>query len=153
MVKKLKDLGADVMQIGQHWYEADTYLREVLLGNDEDGVYVHPFDHEDIWKGHASIVEELEVQMLPNGGYDALVCSVGGGGMFCGIMEGLHNNGRLKGGKGRAVKVLAMETKGADCMSNVSSDLAQSPRSRALISALLLQRECSALGTPIRSVC
>ena len=34
MVQKLKTLGADVVQHGMHWSEADTYLREELLGKD-----------------------------------------------------------------------------------------------------------------------
>jgi L-serine/L-threonine ammonia-lyase len=111
MIGKLRDWGADVIQKGEHWHEADTYLREVLLAGDKNGVYVPPFDHEDVWDGNASMITELEQQM--SGKYDALVCSVGGGGMFCGIMEGLNRHGRLAGGSGPEVKILAVETKGA----------------------------------------
>ncbi|KAH7336503.1 tryptophan synthase beta subunit-like PLP-dependent enzyme [Rhexocercosporidium sp. MPI-PUGE-AT-0058] len=118
MIEKLKTLGADVVQKGMHWSEADAYLREELLGKDEDGVYVPPFDHEDIWAGNSSIADELEEQMSGGGGYDALVCSVGGGGLFSGIMQGLERHGRLLGGnsKGKPVKVLAVETKGAESL-------------------------------------
>ncbi|KAH7409110.1 serine family amino acid catabolism protein [Cadophora sp. MPI-SDFR-AT-0126] len=116
MIEKLKTLGADVVQIGQHWSEADAYLREELLGKDENGVYVPPFDHEDIWEGNSTISDELENQMNINGGFDALVCSVGGGGMFSGIMQGLERHGHLKGGSGKRVKVLAVETKGAESL-------------------------------------
>ena len=116
MIEKLKTLGADVVQIGKHWSEADAYLREDLLEKDEDGVYVPPFDHEDVWKGHGTLVEELEEQMLGCGGYDAVVCSVGGGGLLSGVMGGLEKYGRLEGGSGRAVKVMAMETEGADSL-------------------------------------
>lgn len=114
MIQKLKDLGADVVQIGEHWVEADTHLREELLKKDENGVYVPPFDHEDIWEGNATIITELDQQM--RGDYDAVVCSVGGGGLFSGVMEGLSNNGRL-GDSTRPVKILALETKGADSLS------------------------------------
>lgn len=121
MVQKLKLLGADVVQIGKHWLEADTYLREELLAKDEDGVYVPPFDHEDIWEGNASMIDELEAQMQEQGGCDAVVCSVGGGGMFCGIMQGLERNGRLVDTDSsqdhtEKVKVLAMETIGAESL-------------------------------------
>ncbi|CZT47534.1 related to L-serine dehydratase [Rhynchosporium secalis] len=116
MIEKLKNLGADVVQIGAHWSEADTYLREELLGKDEDGVYVPPFDHELLWEGNSTIVDELEEQMSPKGGYDALVCSVGGGGLFSGVMQGLKRHGKLLSGKGQTVKVLAVETKGAESL-------------------------------------
>ncbi len=112
MVSKLKTLGADVHQLGASWFEADSYLREELLGKDPNGVYVPPFDHEDIWHGAATLVEEMEEQM-GKGGFDAVVCSVGGGGLFSGIVEGLS---RRKPEEGRMVRVLAVETRGADSL-------------------------------------
>ncbi|KAL2068732.1 hypothetical protein VTL71DRAFT_15070 [Oculimacula yallundae] len=116
MIEKLKTLGADVVQKGAHWSEADAFLREELLGKDENGFYVPPFDHENIWDGNSTISDELERQMGDVGGYDALVCSVGGGGLFSGIMQGLERHGRLIGGKAQKVKVLAVETKGAESL-------------------------------------
>ena len=116
MVEKLKMLRADVVQIGAHWSEADAHLREELLGKDGDGVYVPPFDHEDIWTGNGTIVDELESQMVEHGGYDAVVCSVGGGGLFNGVMGGLERHGRLEGGGCRSVRVMAMETHGTDSL-------------------------------------
>lgn len=117
MLQKLADLGADSRTHGRHWSEADTYLRE-LLANDPHGVYVPPFDHPDIWEGNGTLVEELEEQMRDAGGYDAVVCSVGGGGLFAGLMGALDRCGRLgRGGTSpRPVKVLAMETEGADSL-------------------------------------
>jgi L-serine/L-threonine ammonia-lyase len=115
MIEKLKGLGANVKQIGDHWTEADKFLREELLAKDPNGVYVPPFDHPDVWEGHATLVEEVEQQMAQEGvSMDAIVCSVGGGGLFAGIMQGLEQNGRL-GSNG--VKILALETKGADSLS------------------------------------
>ncbi|EHK97028.1 putative L-serine dehydratase [Glarea lozoyensis 74030] len=111
MIEKLKSLGAEVVQVGEHWAAADQHLREQLLGKDKTGVYVPPFDHPDLWEGHASIVDEMERQMGKRGGYDAVVCSVGGGGLFAGIMEGLERYGRLEGE--RKMSVLAVETEGA----------------------------------------
>lgn len=108
MIEKLKGIGAEVKQVGADWREADTYLREELLKNDKDGVYVPPFDHPDVWAGNATIMDEIEEQTRPYGGCDAVVCSVGGGGLFSGIMSGLEKCGRLS-----TVKVLAVETEGA----------------------------------------
>lgn len=125
MIAKLKAAGAsEVIQHGASWKDADTYLREVVLENDPKGVYVPPFDHPDIWEGHSTIVDELFAQLgnpgKANGvvnGFrepkpDAIVCSVGGGGLFCGIMQGLESVGW------EDVPVLALETKGADSLNS-----------------------------------
>jgi L-serine/L-threonine ammonia-lyase len=118
MISKLRDMGAEVVQIGAHWGEADAYLREELLAKDENGVYVPPFDHPDIWAGNGTIVEELERQMPSHGSYDALVCSVGGGGLFSGIMDGLAKYGRLNPDSDAFTKVLAVETQGANSLAH-----------------------------------
>ena len=105
MIAKIKNAGAtDVIQTGVSWAEADTYMREELLARDANGVFVPPFDHEDLRDGAATIIEELEEKP------DVLVCSVGGGGLFCGLMRGLERKGWGD------VKVLALETKGAESL-------------------------------------
>ena len=71
-------------------------------------VYVPPFDHPDIWEGASSLIPELEKQMKSSGGYDGVVCSVGGGGLLVGIADGLRHAGRTK-----QVGILAVETEGA----------------------------------------
>ena len=55
-------------------------------------LYVHPFDHEDIWEGHASLIEELrdDLHGVPP---DVIVVSVGGGGLMCGVVRGLRSVG------------------------------------------------------------
>ncbi|RJE16404.1 l-serine dehydratase, partial [Aspergillus sclerotialis] len=67
MVRKLHDAGAaDVIQHGASWFEADTYLRETFIDN-QDGsgsgsrrnIYVPPFDHPEIWNGAATLVPEI----------------------------------------------------------------------------------------------
>jgi L-serine/L-threonine ammonia-lyase len=107
MVGKLKTLGADVHQVGADWASADRWMREELLAKDFNGVYVPPFDHPDIWEGAATIVPELAEQI---GSFDGVVCSIGGGGLFNGIMEGLERGPNKTGPR---IKVLAMETIGA----------------------------------------
>jgi L-serine/L-threonine ammonia-lyase len=117
MVEKLKKLGVEVVQMGRDLSEADSYLRQELLAKDKDGVYVPPYDHRDIWEGNGTLVCELENQMRECGGYDAIVCSVGGGGLFVGIMRELQKHGRLVEECSNPVKVLAMETEGTDSLS------------------------------------
>jgi L-serine/L-threonine ammonia-lyase len=116
MIAKIKAAGASqVIQIGSVWKEADTYLQEVLLREDKNGVYVPPFDHPDIWEGHSTLVHEVKKQLAyktvnrsssysPN----AIICSVGGGGLFAGIMQGMDEVGWSD------VPVVAVETKGAE---------------------------------------
>lgn len=63
-----------------------------------------PFDYEDMWDDAAMVVDELEEEN------DATVCSVGGGGLHCDLMRGLERRGWGD------MKVLALETKGADSL-------------------------------------
>lgn len=87
------------------------------MAKNENAVYVPPFDHADVWAGNGTLVDELEVQLRDEGGYDAIVCSVGGGGLFVGIMQTLEKYGRLNEGLyRRPVRVLAMETEGAESL-------------------------------------
>ncbi|KAI9841203.1 MAG: hypothetical protein M1837_000930 [Sclerophora amabilis] len=119
MVARIRGAGCHVIQEGANWKDADDHLREHLLAHDPDGVYVPPFDHPDIWKGNATCVDEIMAQLRAldeegeNGTPDAMVCSVGGGGLFNGVMEGLD-----KYGLGHSLPVLAMETQGADSLAH-----------------------------------
>ncbi|KAK8135411.1 pyridoxal-phosphate dependent enzyme [Apiospora sp. TS-2023a] len=123
IVGKLRRLGAEVVQTGAHWAAADAHLRENLLSKDPAGVYVPPFDHPDIWEGHASMVDELAVQLPTlldqgkgDGVPDAIVCNCGGGGLLNGIMEGIERQTKQKrwaAAKHKKPRVMAIETVGA----------------------------------------
>lgn len=139
MISKLKAAGAtDVIQYGASWYEADTFLRERYIDHQDEGheasgvvnVYVPPFDHEDIWVGAGSLVDEIARQLPPryaNGdgdGFpaDAIVCSVGGGGLFNGVIDGLEKHFQSPASsnkqKMRDIHVLAVETQGAHSLAH-----------------------------------
>jgi len=109
-ITKLETLGAVVQQHGISWSFSDSYLRTEVLPSDPSGIYVPPFDHPDVWDGNATIVDELSAQL---DSYDAVCCNVGGGGLFCGIMEGLL---RQPAFTEKLPKVLAVETVGADSL-------------------------------------
>ncbi|KIR69710.1 L-serine ammonia-lyase [Cryptococcus deuterogattii R265] len=120
MISKLITAGAsNVIQEGVSLYHADAYLKEQILPQDQWGVYIPPFDHEDIWQGAESVAEEVVDQM---GGErpDAMVCSVGGGGLMIGICQGLEKVGGTKREEGAEVahqtEVIAVETQGADSL-------------------------------------
>ncbi|KAF1967119.1 tryptophan synthase beta subunit-like PLP-dependent enzyme [Bimuria novae-zelandiae CBS 107.79] len=111
-IDKMRAAGAaDVLQEGASWYECDQYLRETVIPRAKDAgeipVYVPPFDAEEIWDGHGTLVEEVIAQMPSGQKPDAILCSVGGGGLFCGIIRGLKKAGL------DATPVLAVETEGA----------------------------------------
>jgi len=119
MVSKLKTLGADVVVHGKHWSEADEFMRLNLMSHDANAVYVPPFDHPHVWQGNGSLIDEIELQMRDAGSYDGIVCSVGGGGLFIGIMDALKRHGRLQSSQyQRPVRMLAMETAGADSLAH-----------------------------------
>lgn len=115
MMKKIKDAGAaEVIQEGASWYEADTYLRETVipLAEKRGGkpVYVPPFDAKEIWEGNSTIMTEVleDLGQAP----DVMVCSVGGGGLFNGLMLGRDRAAE----RCEQMKVLAVETEGADSL-------------------------------------
>ena len=117
MITKIRAAGAaDVIQHGDSWAEADSFLKATILpqaiARGERAIYVPPFDAEEIWDGNATMVQEIFEQLGPDSQIpDALICSVGGGGLFCGVMRGLEaaNHPHLQ--------VLAVETVGAHSLS------------------------------------
>lgn len=93
---------AEVIVHGASWQEANA-LAQSMIG--EQAAFVHPFDDPLLWRGHASMIDEVtRAGVKP----DAIVLSVGGGGLLCGVLEGLHRNGLEN------VPVVAVETTGAD---------------------------------------
>ncbi|XP_012682322.1 serine dehydratase-like [Clupea harengus] len=105
VVQKLKDQGAVVKIVGKVWDDANA--EALRLVESESLTFVPPFDHPLLWQGHASIVQELKASLPEKPG--AIVLSVGGGGLLCGVVEGLKEVGWEN------VPVLCMETVGADC--------------------------------------
>ncbi|XP_048083927.1 serine dehydratase-like isoform X1 [Alosa alosa] len=104
VVQKLKDQGATVRVVGKVWDDANA--EALCLVESESLAFVPPFDHPLLWQGHASIVRELKASLPEKPG--AIVLSVGGGGLLCGVVEGLREVGW------ESVPVLCMETVGAD---------------------------------------
>ncbi|MDT9600689.1 pyridoxal-phosphate dependent enzyme [Sphingosinicella rhizophila] len=98
----LAGLGADVRVAGSVWNEADAAARALRASS--DAIYVSPFDDPLLWEGHSTMIDEAAVQMDRP---DAVIVSVGGGGMMCGVLQGMHRNGWAD------VPVVAVETDGA----------------------------------------
>jgi len=100
---RIEQEGAIVQIHGSVWDEADAFARS--LADETQGAYISPFDHPDIWKGHATLIDEI-IQQCPVTP-DTIILSVGGGGLFCGVMEGLTKNSLFD------TSVIAVETTGA----------------------------------------
>jgi L-serine/L-threonine ammonia-lyase len=78
--------------------------------------YISPFDHPLIWTGHSTLIDEIAQQLPrlpPTPGSppfvrpSLIVCVVGGGGLLCGLAEGLERHGWSD------VALVAVETEGA----------------------------------------
>jgi L-serine/L-threonine ammonia-lyase len=94
--------GADIKVHGASFQEANA-LAQSLLG--EHDAFIHPFDDPLLYEGHATMIDEVaRAGVRP----DAVVLSVGGGGLLCGVVEGLRRNGM------GTVPMIAVETAGAD---------------------------------------
>jgi L-serine/L-threonine ammonia-lyase len=94
--------GAEIVVHGASFQEANAQA-QAMLG--ERDAFIHPFDDPLLWQGHASMIDEVARAGLAP---DAVVLSVGGGGLLCGVVEGLRRNGLGQ------VPVVAVETAGAD---------------------------------------
>ena len=100
----IRQEGAEVVVHGASWQEAND-LAESTVG--ESDVLVHPFDDPLVWQGHSTLIDEVARSGVRP---DAVVVSVGGGGLLCGLVEGLRRAGWSD------VPVIAVETEGADSL-------------------------------------
>ncbi|MDA0748858.1 MAG: pyridoxal-phosphate dependent enzyme [bacterium] len=100
--EKIRGEGATLLVHGEVWDISHAHALE--LASEAGSAYVHPFDDPVVWQGHASMIEEVAESGVKPG---AVVVSVGGGGLLCGVLEGMHRVGWTD------VPVVAVETEGA----------------------------------------
>lgn len=187
MVNRLRECGARVIAYGNTLEQAARHMREVLIptlnaeslnndgeqnltqnrGDEVVGIELHPFDHERIWEGNSTIVDELAYQLPPAEKdipsaqktlpLDAIVCSVGGGGLMNGIIEGLKRQERMRprfgtssednannnhissDGDDKNIDIIATETQGAE-------SLARSISAKSLVQLSQITSSASSLG-------
>ncbi|MGG6894145.1 pyridoxal-phosphate dependent enzyme [Rhizobium sp. BR 315] len=97
----IRQEGAEVFVHGASWQEANE---RALQAVDAETAFIHPFDDPLLWTGHATMIDEVVRAGVP---FDAVVLSVGGGGLLAGVSEGLDRNGLQN------VPIIAAETEGA----------------------------------------
>ncbi|KAM6913103.1 serine dehydratase-like [Xenentodon cancila] len=107
VVQRLQDQGAAVKIVGKVWDDANA--EALRLAESEGLTFVPPFDHPLLWQGHASMMAEVAASLGAGGKPGAVLLSVGGGGLLCGVVQGLKNLGWMD------VPIIAMETLGAHC--------------------------------------
>jgi L-serine/L-threonine ammonia-lyase len=129
----LRNRGAQVFVAGREW--DDTHKLAVQAAENEDAAYIHPFDHPLIHFGHSGMVDEIKFQAPKP---DVIILSVGGGGLLCGVVEGLIRNSWSD------VQVLAVETTGSASF-NLSLQL------KSLVSLDKIDTIATSLGA--RKVC
>ncbi|KAF5864322.1 hypothetical protein ETB97_008100 [Aspergillus alliaceus] len=172
MVQKLRTAGAaDVIQHGETFSEAGEYMREVIMKNKDDNecdnvakIALHPFDNEPIWEGNSTIVDELAAQLPPPAGeeeeathrgrplpVDAIICSVGGGGLLNGLVMGIERHRQLQKmsinyastpvshSPSNPINLLAIETLGTD-------SLATAVAKKSLVSLSKITSQATSLG-------
>lgn len=103
MIARMRAEGAAVEVRGDAW--DDAHAAALAACAREPSFYVHPFDAPDVWEGNATLVDEVVAQDGARPG--AVVVAVGGGGLLCGVLEGMHRAGWTD------VPVVAVETHGA----------------------------------------
>jgi len=124
----IQSTGAQLLVHGASW--DDAYAYAVMLAQETGATNIHPFDDPQVWHGHASLVHEIAAAGIKPG---AIVLSVGGGGLLCGVAEGLHSIGWDD------VPIVAVETEGA-------SSFAQSLQADRLITLDRITSIATTLG-------
>jgi L-serine/L-threonine ammonia-lyase len=110
VVAKLESLGASVTIHGKNWNAADTLAREKVAAKPPGAAeYVSPYDNPLLWTGHSTLIDEVDDQLSLLGlTPGAIVVSVGGGGLLCGVLEGCSR-------RKLSTKIITSETDGASC--------------------------------------
>lgn len=129
MRQKIEHLGAEVRVFGDVWNDTNVYAQSLV--KKEQAVYIHPFEHPTIWDGNASVIQECAEEMEAP---DAVIVAVGGGGYFCGVVQGIEQV------QWQATKIIAAETIGA-------ASLNAALEAQALVSLERIDSIASSLGS------
>lgn len=88
MIEKLQQEHAEVILFGDVWDDTNQHTRH--LEQERALHYIHPFDHPIIWQGYTTLIDELHTAKCQP---DAIIVSVGGGGLYSGLAQGCEKIG------------------------------------------------------------
>ncbi len=126
----IRQLGGEVVVRGDDWNEANSYALELV---ERDGyTYLSPFDDPAIIAGQGTLALEI-LEQAPD--TEIVLCSVGGGGLISGVASAFK---QLR----PEVRVIGVETLGADCMSQslAAGQLVELPRFTSIAESLGTRR-------------
>ncbi len=101
-IRLLEEMNAEVILFGEAWDESDMEARRIA--KETNIPYIHAFAQKEVFLGQGTIIRELQQQIAK---IDALVASVGGGG----LMSGLITTAKYLD---MDIDFYSVETKGAD---------------------------------------
>ncbi|KAJ8455336.1 hypothetical protein ONZ51_g12504 [Trametes cubensis] len=104
----LRKEGAEVVIEGSYYLEALQGARKAVEA-EANAIMIPAYDDPVVWEGHASMVYEIKRQLPDGTKPDAIFCSVGGGGLAGGIMDGCKAVGWDD------VPLVTVETHGSNC--------------------------------------
>ena len=119
---------AETKIAGNVWDEAHKAATQ--FAEEVNGAYIPPFNHPLIWSGHSTLINEVANEGIKP---DAVVAAVGGGGLACGILEGMHQHGWYD------VPFFGVETEGA-------ASFAAALEANQLVSLPVIKTIASSLG-------
>ncbi|MEI3851193.1 MULTISPECIES: pyridoxal-phosphate dependent enzyme [Ensifer] len=128
----IRQEGAEVIVHGAAWDEANA---RALASVDAETAFIHPFDDPLLWAGHATMIDEVVKAGLA---FDAVMLSVGGGGLLSGVAEGLERN------ELREIPIVTAETEGtASYLASVKAgELVELPSISGVATSLGARKVC-----------
>lgn len=139
---RITALGAKVVVHGDVWDQANTFALALACG--PEAAFIPPFDHPLLWRGHASLVDELTKQRREPP--QAILLAVGGGGLLLGVLEGLRRAGW------HDTRVFAVEPEHAAALgpSLACGEVVELVQPQSLAGSLCVKRIAPALLTACR---
>ncbi|MFG2006359.1 threonine/serine dehydratase [Spirillospora sp. NPDC048911] len=92
-VDRLRDLGADVVQIGDRYAEAHEAASKRAA--DTGALFCHPYDQPEVCAGQGTLGLELLEQT--DGDVDTILIAVGGGGLMAGVAAAVEGHAKVVG--------------------------------------------------------
>lgn len=105
MATSMRQFGATVEFFGDSAQEVADRAQEISKLTECS--LIHPSDHPLLYRGHSTMVDEIAVDLGQGVVPSLLVASCGGGGLVCGLVDGIRRQGWAN-----RTKILVMETVG-----------------------------------------